>query len=144
MYVASPSEMHSLGERLARSLEPGALLLLSGPLGAGKTTLAQGVAHGLGVAAPVTSPTFLTVRVYEGTVTLYHVDLYRVETDEYLWEQGVLDALEEGAMAVVEWAERSPSLVALPHLAVRIDLDGEGRRVHVLGSPWLLARWRRG
>jgi tRNA threonylcarbamoyladenosine biosynthesis protein TsaE len=141
MHVSTAREMQALGERLAGCLDPGAVLLLSGPLGAGKTTLTQGVARGLGVTAPVTSPTFLTLRVYQGVVTLYHIDLYRVETDEYLWEEGVLEALEEGAMAVVEWAERSPSLLELPHLAVTIDIEGEGRSVRVEGSPTLVARW---
>jgi tRNA threonylcarbamoyladenosine biosynthesis protein TsaE len=144
MHVSTAREMQELGERLARCLQPGEMLLLHGPLGAGKTTLAQGVARGLGVTVPVTSPTFLTVRVYQGAVTLYHVDLYRVETDEYLWEQGVVDALDEGAVAVVEWAERSPSLVELPHLAVSIGLKGQGRSVRVEGSPALVARWQHG
>jgi tRNA threonylcarbamoyladenosine biosynthesis protein TsaE len=90
-----------LGERL----RPGDVVLLSGELGAGKTTLVRGVAQGTGSSAPVASPTFQLVRVYPGRVQLAHVDLYRVEDIAELRDLGLEELAQQGAV-VVEWGDR--------------------------------------
>lgn len=77
--IATPDDMHALGQRLASQLRAGDVVVLTGPLGAGKTTLTQGVGQGLGVTQQVTSPTFVVSRVHRGgTLTLVHVDAYRL------------------------------------------------------------------
>lgn len=127
--VESAEAMLALGERLGSVLEPGDLVLLTGELGAGKTTLTQGIAKGLGIERAVTSPTFVTVKPYllVGGGEFFHVDLYRVEDPDYLSDQGILEELEDGARVVVEWAERSRPLDEYERLLVRIHQDGEGR-----------------
>lgn len=108
----SPEDTQAFGERLARSLDAGDVVLLRGDLGAGKTTLVRGMAGGLGADPDtVSSPTFALIQEYHGRVTLYHVDLYRLERAEI--ERGALDDLGLDELAsqgvvVIEWAERLP------------------------------------
>lgn len=90
-----------LGERL----QAGDVVLLTGELGAGKTTFVRGVAQGTGSKAPVASPTFQLVRIYPGRLRLAHVDLYRVENDAELRDLGLEELATDGAV-VVEWGER--------------------------------------
>jgi tRNA threonylcarbamoyladenosine biosynthesis protein TsaE len=103
--VATAGEMRALGERLAQQLHPGDLVVLTGDLGAGKTTFVQGVVAGLGAPGPVLSPTFVIARVYRGgRVPVVHVDAYRlgsvVEVDDL-----DLDASVEESVTLVEWGE---------------------------------------
>lgn len=112
--LKSADETRSLGETLARTLSPGDLITLSGPLGAGKTTLAQGLARGLGVQSDVTSPTFVLLLEHKAerdgqSFTLAHLDAYRLENQsaEDLDAAGVLDFLDrDDAVKLVEWPER--------------------------------------
>jgi tRNA threonylcarbamoyladenosine biosynthesis protein TsaE len=101
----SADETEAEGERLGAGLKAGSLVLLSGPLGAGKTTFVRGLARGCGSDAPVASPTFQLVRIYPGRVQLAHIDLYRVQKAPELADLGLDELLEEGAM-VVEWGDR--------------------------------------
>ncbi|MHB1733307.1 tRNA (adenosine(37)-N6)-threonylcarbamoyltransferase complex ATPase subunit type 1 TsaE [Ferrimicrobium acidiphilum] len=144
LIVETAGAMFELGHRLGSALQPGDLVLLTGELGAGKTTFTQGVADGLGIQRSVTSPTFVTVKPYllAGGGELYHVDLYRVDDPDYLYEQGILEELERGAMVVVEWAERSRLLDEYERLLVRIQLEGEGRRLEVEATPGWQERLR--
>ena len=103
---ASPDETQALGELLGRLLQPGDVVLLTGNLGAGKTALTQGIARGLGVAGPVSSPTFTLLKEYAGRAALYHFDLYRIEDSEELETLGFGDYFESDGVSVVEWAER--------------------------------------
>ena len=103
--VATADDMRALGVQMSRTLKPGDLVVLTGDLGAGKTTLVQGIAAGLGASGPVLSPTFVIARVYrDGRVPLVHVDAYRlgsrVEVDDL-----DLDADVAEAVTVVEWGE---------------------------------------
>lgn len=104
---------------LGRRLQAGDVVLLTGELGAGKTTFVRGVAQGTGSTAPVASPTFQLVRVYPGRVQLAHVDLYRVEHSDELSDLGLGELSEQGAV-VVEWGERldvdGSALVQIEHL----------------------------
>lgn len=126
----SEGETAALGRDLGRRLRPGDVVLLAGPLGAGKTAFARGLAQGLGCDPDdVSSPTFTIVQEYRGTVTLEHVDLYRLtptEVDDLALE----DLLEIGVMAV-EWPERWHHA---PAASIRVSfevLDGTRRRVAI-------------
>ncbi len=124
----------ALGERLGALLGPGDTLCLSGPLGAGKTCLVQGIATGLGVdpSVPVTSPTFTLVGEYPGRVPLRHADFYRIENEARLFDLGFDDLLDGAAVVVVEWGERWPSQLPPDRLDIRIEiLPSEGRRIEL-------------
>ena len=100
--------MRSLGESLAAGFKPGDVITLSGPLGAGKTTLAQGIAVGLGIALPITSPTYVLLNEYPGAPALLHLDAYRLEeADEAtLRDAGIDEALARpDAVKLIEWPE---------------------------------------
>jgi tRNA threonylcarbamoyladenosine biosynthesis protein TsaE len=117
--TSSPAETEAAGERLGERLEAGDVVLLTGELGAGKTTFVRGVARGAGSAAPVASPTFQLVRVYSGRVQLAHVDLYRVEHTAELADLGLEELVDQGAL-VIEWGDRlevpDAALVEIEHL----------------------------
>jgi tRNA threonylcarbamoyladenosine biosynthesis protein TsaE len=132
--AATPEATQDLGERIAESLQPGDLVMLCGPLGAGKTTLAQGIGRGLGVDG-VVSPTFVIARVHRGgTLPLVHVDAYRLgsvaEVDDL-----DLDASLEESVTLVEWGEGLVEGLAGDRLEIRInrDADGDERTVDITG-----------
>jgi tRNA threonylcarbamoyladenosine biosynthesis protein TsaE len=141
--VATAGDMRELGARLATRLRPGDLVVLAGPLGAGKTVLVSGIAAGLGAAGPVTSPTFVIARVYaDGRLPLVHVDAYRLgsvaEVDDL-----DLDADAGDCVTVVEWGAGLVEALAEAHLRVEISRPtgegtGEVRRVRFIpsGSTW--------
>ncbi len=101
----SPAETELAGRRLGEALKAGDIVLLTGELGAGKTTFVRGVAEGTGSEAAVASPTFQLVRIYPGRVQLAHVDLYRIEKNSELDDLGLDELADQGAV-VVEWGER--------------------------------------
>jgi len=117
--TSSPAETEEAGERLGERLISGDVVLLTGELGAGKTTFVRGVARGTGSHSPVASPTFQLVRVYPGRLQLAHVDLYRVENSSELRDLGLEELAGQGAV-VVEWGERlevdDAALVEIEHL----------------------------
>lgn len=128
LIAASPAETEAAGERLGGRLRKGDLVLLTGELGAGKTTFVRGVARGAGSPAAVASPTFQLVRVYPGRVQLAHVDLYRLESPAELADLGLDELLDEGAV-LVEWGDR----LEAPG-AARIDIEhlgGDRRRLRI-------------
>ena len=124
------------GREIAARLRPPVLVLLSGDLGSGKTTLTKGIISGLGAAKEedVTSPTFTLVHVFHNHCKVYHVDLYRVENFHDLESLGLEDALGEQAIVIIEWSERFTLRTDWP--SVRIHLEhagGDVRRVVVSG-----------
>lgn len=128
----SAEESHLAGEVLAPLLEPGDVLLLSGDLGAGKTQLSKGIATGLGVSEPVTSPTFNILLVHEGRLPLYHFDLYRLEDGLQLEDIDYFATLEADGVSVVEWGDRFPEAAPVDGLTVDITIvDDEVRRIVV-------------
>jgi len=138
-YVShSPEETVAIGRELARRLTPPRLVLLSGDLGAGKTTFSKGIISGLGAAAEedVTSPTFTLVHVFHNHSKVYHVDLYRVEQFRDLETLGIEDVLTESAIVIIEWAERFSLVNDWPRVVVRLEhLEGDARRIVVIDVP---------
>ena len=119
-------------------LTPPIVILLSGDLGSGKTTLTKGLISGLGAASEeeVTSPTFALVHVFRNDCKVYHVDLYRVERFHDLETLGLEDALSEPAVLIVEWAERFSLRTDWPTMHVRLEhLDGDCRRI-TISNEW--------
>lgn len=111
----SPLETEALGEKFGLAAKPGWLIALSGDLGAGKTQFVKGLARGLGISARVHSPTFTLVAEYTGgRLTLFHLDLYRLETPEEIVSAGIEEFLEPNGVAVIEWAEKLESLAGRP------------------------------
>jgi tRNA threonylcarbamoyladenosine biosynthesis protein TsaE len=115
----TPAETEAAGLELGQALQAGDIVLLTGELGAGKTTFVRGVARGTGSTAPVASPTFQLVRVYPGRVQLAHVDLYRIENPIELADLGLEELADSGAV-VVEWGDRidvpGAALIEIKHL----------------------------
>jgi tRNA threonylcarbamoyladenosine biosynthesis protein TsaE len=103
----SPAETEALGESWGRMAQSGQIIALSGDLGAGKTQLVKGIARGLGISSRAHSPTFTLVNIYSGgRLTLFHLDLYRLETREQIFNAGLEEYLNPVGVAVIEWAER--------------------------------------
>jgi tRNA threonylcarbamoyladenosine biosynthesis protein TsaE len=122
--TSGPAETEEVGARLAAGLEPGDVVLVSGELGAGKTTLIRGACRALGVRQPVTSPTFTIGHRYRGRVTVSHLDLYRLEGLENE-DPGLLDDyLTDDVVVFVEWPPAAEA--ALEQVALRVDLAHEG------------------
>jgi tRNA threonylcarbamoyladenosine biosynthesis protein TsaE len=131
-HTASEEETVALGERLAGGLPRKAVVLLIGNLGAGKTTLAKGIAQGLGAAAPeeVSSPTFTLIHEYGERV--YHVDLYRLDTAAQVATLGLDEIFDCDAVVLVEWGERFLDLMPARRIEIRLEPEGEhGRRIEV-------------
>ena len=135
----SPDETLALGRRLASVLGPGDVVLLSGRLGTGKTLLTSGIAEGLGVPDPISSPTFVIARVYrDGFVPFVHADVYRLGS---ILEFEDLDLEETAAsgVLVIEWGEAIEDAISIDRLVIEIEIEGEtGRRFRIIPfGSWL-------
>lgn len=130
----SEEETAAAGERLAARVQPGDVVLLHGDLGAGKTAFVRGLARGLGTPPDdVSSPTFTIIQEYRGRLTLYHVDLYRLQPLE-VGELGLDEIIDSGGVVAIEWAERWRDLPARAWV-VRIVHEGEDdRRISIAAS----------
>ena len=137
--LPAPEDTHALGRALAEVLRAGDLVVLSGPLGAGKTALTQGIGVGLGVLEPVTSPTFVIARVHrDGRVPLVHVDAYRLGSVADVDDLD-LDASAADSVTVVEWGQGLVEQLTEEHLVVRLDRRDDDVRTAVLvphGPGW--------
>lgn len=131
--LASEEATARVGEGIARHLAPGDLVLLEGELGAGKTTMARALVHGLGVAEDthVTSPTFALVHEYSGRCPILHADLYRLGDPRELEELGLLERIGADAIVLVEWGERFVGTLGAPTLVLRLA-HGADERVRKL------------
>ena len=127
MHTKNEDELIALGQELGSLLEKNDVLILTGELGAGKTTLTKGLAKGLGIHQMIKSPTYTIVREYEGRLPLYHLDVYRIEgdadsidLDEFLFGSGV---------TVIEWGYLLGEALPADYLELEILKDGEGREI---------------
>ncbi|MBZ5656870.1 MAG: tRNA (adenosine(37)-N6)-threonylcarbamoyltransferase complex ATPase subunit type 1 TsaE [Acidobacteriia bacterium] len=131
----SAAETIALGRQFANELAPPLIVLLRGDLGAGKTTLVKGIAEGFQAASAqdVTSPTFTLVHEYRGPrATLYHIDLYRIDTERELETLGLDDLLAPDSILLIEWGEKFPRFVCDRNLEIVLERVGEDdRRIQV-------------
>ena len=136
-----PGELQPLAEAVASVVEPGDVLLLRGELGAGKTTLTQMLARALGVGEDqyVSSPSFALLHEYMGNMPVFHMDLYRLRDEEDVEAAGLIDALTQQGVCIIEWPDRLGSLTPDVHLDINIQQDTDASRRLVLtphGSSW--------
>ena len=136
--TTSPEETEALAFALAQKLPAGSILAYEGDLGAGKTAFTRGLARGLGIREPVTSPTYTIVNEYlSGRLPLFHFDMYRLHSADDLFDIGWEDYLERGGICAVEWSENVAEAMA-GAITVRIEKTGdETRRITVEGGEIL-------
>jgi tRNA threonylcarbamoyladenosine biosynthesis protein TsaE len=133
---SSPERTAALARGLARTLPPGTVIALVGPLGAGKTVFVKGLAAGLGLPPrQAVSPTFTLVHEHPGPVPLFHADLYRLAGPDEAAEVGIEDYAERGGLLAVEWAERAAGLLPLDTVIVRFEILGPRERRIVIERP---------
>jgi tRNA threonylcarbamoyladenosine biosynthesis protein TsaE len=133
-YCASAEETIAAGRAFAGVLSPGDIVLLSGTLGAGKTTFVQGVAKGLGVRERVTSPTFTMVREHHcedapGIETLHHCDVYRVESLDEVLDLALGELVEDAGVALVEWGELAASIFGRDVMTIDFSVEDDESRI---------------
>lgn len=136
--VATAEEMFYLGKKLSPQLRPGDLILINGPLGAGKTVLAQGIGSGLGIT-DITSPTFVISRVHKAELPMIHVDAYRLlDTDNPNLYIDDLDLDIENSVTVIEWGGAESARLSEDRLEIAIDRSDDIRRVEIkpVGNRW--------
>ncbi len=132
----SAAETEALGARLAKQLRPGDVVAYLGDLGAGKTAFTRGLARGLGILEPVTSPTYTIVNEYQGRLPLFHFDMYRLSDAEELFDLGWEDYLARGGVCAVEWSENVAEALEDP-ITVTIEKDPaaeDTRRITITGG----------
>ena len=123
-------ETIDLGASIGRKCIPGSVVALEGALGAGKTTFVQGIAQGLGIEEQVTSPTFIIISEYlEGSLPLFHMDLYRIENDDQFIDLGGDEYFESGGVCVIEWSERITPILPESTVSVSISITGPESRI---------------
>jgi len=142
----SADDTKAVAASVAALAGPGEVILLSGDLGAGKTTFAQGFGQALGISEPIVSPTFTLVRTYPGRLNLVHCDAYRLDGVAEVEDLGLSELLEDGGVAVVEWGEVVAAALPADFLEVRMEAgsgDDDDDRIlafRAVGPTWS-ARW---
>jgi tRNA threonylcarbamoyladenosine biosynthesis protein TsaE len=132
----SAEETEQFGKELSRQLPGHGVVLLTGNLGAGKTTLAKGIIEGLGLASggDVTSPTYTLVHEYGEPVRVYHIDLYRLDTTDEVKAIGLEEMMERDALLLIEWGERFPEVLPVSRIEVRLQTaEDESRTIEITG-----------
>jgi tRNA threonylcarbamoyladenosine biosynthesis protein TsaE len=140
MQITTPDEMFALGKRIGGQVQGGDLILLNGPLGAGKTLLVQGIGAALGFT-DITSPTFVISRTHKGPLPLIHVDVYRLlegDSAAAFLDDLDLDSAAESAVTVIEWGGQESARLSDERLEIIIDRSGEAREVAInpVGARW--------
>ena len=131
----SPEQTEEVGAALSKVLSPGTVIAYRGDLGAGKTAFTRGLARGLGVADPVTSPTYTIVNEYlGGRMPLFHFDMYRLHSSDDLWDIGWEDYLERGGICAVEWSENVADAMEDAIIVTIEKLGEDSRRITIEGG----------
>ena len=132
--TSNEEETIALGEAIAAELPRRGVVLLIGELGAGKTTLSKGIVRGLGAAEvdQVSSPTFTLVHEYGVARKVYHIDLYRLETQREVEALGFEEILDRDAVTLIEWGERFPALLPAERVEIRLGVEDDDTRVVTL------------
>ncbi|WHH57563.1 tRNA (adenosine(37)-N6)-threonylcarbamoyltransferase complex ATPase subunit type 1 TsaE [Petroclostridium sp. X23] len=133
----SPEETAHIAYRLGQALKPGDVLCLGGDLGAGKTAFTKGLVKAFGVREDVTSPTFTIVNEYEGTIPIYHFDVYRIHDADEMFEIGFEEYIYGEGISIIEWAENIKDLLPPSYFQISINKDlekGENYREIVIES----------
>ena len=131
----SPEQTEKIGSALAKILSPGTVIAYRGDLGAGKTAFTRGLARGLGISDPVTSPTYTFVNEYlGGRMPLFHFDMYRLHSADDLWDIGWEDYLERGGVCAVEWSENVADALENAITVTIEKLGADTRRITIEGG----------
>ena len=145
-HSATPADTEALGARLAKSLpaqrDTLTVVYLTGDLGAGKTTFARGFLHAMGIPGAIKSPTYTLLETYEtASVTVVHLDLYRLRDPSELEPLGLRDLALPGYLWLIEWAERGAGWLPQPDLEVRLVVGAEGHEVEARGASGVGQHW---
>jgi len=137
----SVDDTRAMGAEVAALTTPGDLLVLAGELGTGKTAFTQGLARGLGVAEPVTSPAFVLVRSYDGRIPLNHIDVYRLDHIQELVDLGIAELTDGEGVSVVEWGDVVLPVLPADYLELRFehgeDDDHRAVVIDAAGASWV-------
>ena len=135
--TSSPEETQALGEIIGRNAGPGDIFLLTGPLGAGKTCLSQGIARGLHVPENLRSPTFVLMTRHQGRLVLHHVDLYRINEPWEAWDLGLDEQLMGDGVCIVEWADKAAELFPADSCWIELDYGSResSRSLTITATP---------
>ena len=128
-YSSSPEQTLVIGKEIGSQAHPNDIILLSGPIGSGKTCLAQGIASGLGFTEYVHSPTFVLIHKYQGFLTMYHMDLYRIDDPLEVIDLGLDEYFSSNSVCVIEWADKYPHLLPADNLFIDIQISDKNKRV---------------
>ncbi len=137
------ADTERLGQLLGEIAQAGDVIILDGSLGAGKTTVTQSIGVGLGVPPDcyITSPTFSLMHEYQGRLVLYHMDLYRLTSEEEIEDLGFLEYIYGDGLTVIEWPNRLGSLMPEEYLALKLELqeneESRTARISIAGDQWL-------
>jgi tRNA threonylcarbamoyladenosine biosynthesis protein TsaE len=142
--TGSVDETQALAAAIAGLARPGDIVVLAGDLGAGKTAFTQGFGRGLGVETAITSPTFTLVHVYEGRLTVHHIDVYRIDQLAEVLDLGLPEVLDEGGVVLIEWGDSILPALPLDFLEVRLTFGAGDDERHLelrpVGPRWSARR----
>lgn len=135
----NPAETKKIGENIANSLTSGAVIVLTGPLGSGKTVFTKGIARGLNINDEITSPSFTIISSYEGNRPLFHIDLYRINHAEEFEELGIEEILNSdlysNAVIVIEWGEKALDILPQETITIKFIINsGRNRTINITGN----------
>ena len=133
-HTFTADETEALGRKLAEHLEPNSIIALNGVLGAGKTVLTRGIARGLGIDGIIKSPTFTIICEYEGRLPLYHMDMYRISSDDEFEMTGGKELLTSGGICVIEWSGNIRDSLPKDIISITINvITPEEREIEIEG-----------
>jgi tRNA threonylcarbamoyladenosine biosynthesis protein TsaE len=133
-HFSSPDETILFAQRFARCLKPNDLILLTGDLGAGKTTFVKGIAQGLGSSDLIQSPTYVYLQIYEANIPIFHFDLYRIRQESDFLAMGFEEYFTKNGVTLIEWPERISSLPLSHAFHVRLSVISENERTVLISK----------